>query len=181
MSSCCRSGLCSLLHSGDRHGWLLFPPAEGAGVRHCHVRQRDWHLRVGASGAAAHWAVLLEGGAARPQRLRCQPLRVWGAAPTNYTAGGWGESGGRWGGVSGEGETWWGVELHITLTISEHYEHSYRILYWYCWYNQLCAVGPSLHKYTHRTNRTHMLLLSNDMSWANVETVRHSSADNSDC
>ncbi|XP_074476291.1 uncharacterized protein LOC141758608 isoform X1 [Sebastes fasciatus] len=90
-----RSGLRSLLHAGHRHGGLLLPSAEGVGVRHRHVGQRDRHLRAGAGGAAAHRPVLVEGCAARPQRLRRQPLRLRGAAPTNHSAAGRGGGGRR--------------------------------------------------------------------------------------
>lgn len=117
MSSLSRCGLRSLLHPGHCCGRLLFPPAEGVGVRHRHVRQRDRHLRAGAVGAAAHRAVLLEGGAARPQRLRRQPLRVRSAAPTNQATGGWGAGGGRGKGVRRGGETWWGAVLYDKSTV----------------------------------------------------------------
>ena len=117
MSSPSRRGLRSLLHPGHRHGRLLFPPAEGVGVWHRHVRQRDRHLRAGAGGAAAHRAVLLEGGAARPQRLRRQPRRVWGTAPTNQTTGGRGAGGERGKGVRRWGETWWGAVLYDKSTV----------------------------------------------------------------
>ncbi len=110
-----RPGLRSLLHPCHCHGRLLLPPEKGVGVRHRHVGQWNRHLRVGAGSAAAHRAVLVEGGAARPQRLRRQPMCLWGAAPTNHSTGGRGRGGGRAGGVSEGGETWWGADCRTHL------------------------------------------------------------------
>lgn len=97
-----RSGFRSLLHTSHRHSGLLLPKEEGPGVRHCHVRQWHRHFCVGASGAVAHRAVLVERSSACTQCLCGQPLCVWRPAPANHDQG----DGGGGDAASRRGETW---------------------------------------------------------------------------